>query len=148
MNSNWSYSPEMHKLGQNIFWPLFPLIFDLTLTLCLNITFVNGTMIQQSERHFEKGVMDRQMDRWTDRQTKRTVHRSAWSQLKTHPPTRWAISLGDLQNKNNILPTEQVTTSLFYDNSMFHNNLLLVLGQIIWRLTYKLLENSGYVRNI
>ena len=81
VNSNWSYSPETAKLGFDLcdlnLWPL-------TLTSCMDITFVNVSNSWKFhddirwQEHGEKGVTDRQ----TDRETERGVLRAAWSQLK------------------------------------------------------------------
>ena len=44
VNSNWSYGPEMAKLGFDLcdldLWPL-------TLTFCMDVTFVNGMLYMQ-----------------------------------------------------------------------------------------------------
>ena len=75
VNSNWSYSQKV-KLGFDLcdldLWPL-------TLTFCMDITFVvitpeNFMMIRWWEHR------DRQMDGRMDW----TIHRAAWSQLKTN----------------------------------------------------------------
>ena len=39
MNSNWSYGPDLPKLGQNLFWSLWPWL--LTLTFCMDISSVS-----------------------------------------------------------------------------------------------------------
>ena len=79
MNSNWSYSPETVKLGCGLcdldLWP-----FAWTLPWSLVITPENFMMIRWWE-HSQKGVTDRRTDR--QRQTENTIHRAAWSQLKT-----------------------------------------------------------------
>ena len=78
--------------------------WPLTLTFCMDLTLVqsdypeNFMMIRWWE-HSQKGVTDgqtdrqtdgqtdrrtdRRTDRQTDRQTENTIHRAAWSQLKT-----------------------------------------------------------------
>ena len=65
---------------------LWPWPFAWTSLLSLVITPENFMMIRWWE-HSQKGVTDRQTDRRTDRQTDRqtekTIHRAAWSQLKT-----------------------------------------------------------------
>ena len=84
MNSNWSYSPETVKLGRDLCdLDLWPWPFAWTSLLSLVITPENFMMIGWWE-HSQKGVTDRQTDRRTDRQTDWTIHRAAWSQLKTN----------------------------------------------------------------
>ena len=65
---------------------LWPWPFAWTSLLSLVITPKNFMMIRWWE-HSQKGVTDRQTDGRTDRQTDRrtdwTIHRAAWSQLKT-----------------------------------------------------------------
>ena len=75
MNSNRSYSPETVKLGCDLCdLDLWPWPFAWTLLLSLVITPENFIMIRWWE-HSQKGVTDGRTD-WT-------IHRSAWSQLKT-----------------------------------------------------------------
>ena len=68
---------------------LWPWPFAWTSLLSLVITPENFTMIGWWE-HSQKGVTDRQTDRRTDRRTDGrtdwTIHRAAWSQLKTRKP--------------------------------------------------------------
>ena len=61
---------------------LWPWPFAWTSLLSLVITPENFMMIGWWE-HSQKGVTDRQTDRRTDGQTDWTIHRAAWSQLKT-----------------------------------------------------------------
>ena len=61
---------------------LWPWPFAWTLPWSVVITPENFMMIRWWE-HSQKGVTDRQTDRRTDRQTENTIHRAAWSQLKT-----------------------------------------------------------------
>ena len=96
LNSNWSYSPEMAKLGCDLcdldLWPL-------TLTFCMDLTLVIGNfMMIRWWEHSQKGVTDgtrqtdifqceqthNMMQVWTgkNRQTENTICRAAWSQLK------------------------------------------------------------------
>ena len=94
MNSNWSYCPETVKLGVDLFdldfWPL-------TLTICMNINFVNGK--NSWKCHDDKMTetlwkrCNRRRDRQTDGRTDRCVLRAAWSQLKnaTDPNVFWNI---------------------------------------------------------
>ena len=58
-------------------WP-----FAWTSLLSLVITPENFMMIRWWE-HSQKGVTDRRTDRRTDGRTEKTIHRAAWSQLKT-----------------------------------------------------------------
>ena len=73
-DSNWSNGPETPKLGQNLFWSLWPWL--LTLTLCMNITSVSGNNSWKFHddtmmRTQRKNVMDRQTDWWTGERTDR-----------------------------------------------------------------------------
>ena len=61
---------------------LWPWPFAWTSLLSLVITPENFMMIRWWE-HSQKGVTDRQTDGQTDRQTEKTIHRAAWSQLKS-----------------------------------------------------------------
>ena len=61
---------------------LWPWPFAWTSLLSLVITPENFMMIGWWE-HSQKGVTDRRTDRRTDGRTDRTIHRAAWSQLKT-----------------------------------------------------------------
>ena len=61
---------------------LWPSPFAWTSLLSLVITPENFMMIGWWE-HSQKGVTDRRTDRQTDGQTDWTIHRAAWSQLKT-----------------------------------------------------------------
>ena len=56
--------------------------FAWTSLLSLILTPENFVMIRWWE-HSQKGVTDRQTDRQTERRTENTIHRAAWSQLKT-----------------------------------------------------------------
>ena len=61
---------------------LWPWPFAWTLPWSLVITPENFMMIRWWE-HSQKGVTDGQTDGQTDRRTENTIHRAAWSQLKT-----------------------------------------------------------------
>ena len=61
---------------------LWPWPFAWTSLLSLVITPENFMMIRWWE-HSQKGVTDRRTDGQTDRRTDWTIHRAAWSQLKT-----------------------------------------------------------------
>ena len=104
MNSNWSYSPETVKLGVDLsdldLWPL-------TLTFCMDITFVIGnnswkfhddTMMGTWWKRCD-GRTDRRTDRRTDGQTDWTSHIAAWSQLKTK--ALWGESRGFCSQRDN-----------------------------------------------
>ena len=89
MNSNWSYSPETKiwvVTSVTLTFDLWPWPFAWTLPWSNVITPENFMMIRWWE-HSQKGVTDGQTDRQTDGQTDRrtenTIHRAAWSQLKT-----------------------------------------------------------------
>ena len=74
VNSNWSYDPETVKLGVDLcdldLWP-----FAWTSIWSLVITPESFMMIRWWE-HSQKGVP-------ADRRTENTIHRAAWSQLKS-----------------------------------------------------------------
>ena len=81
MNSNWSYSPETKiwvVTSVTLTFDLWPWPFAWTLPWSNVITPENFMMIRWWE-HSQKGVTDGQ----TDRRTENTIHRAAWSQLKT-----------------------------------------------------------------
>ena len=85
MNSNWSYSPETKSwvvTSVTLTFDLWPWPFAWTLPWSNVITPENFMMIRWWE-HSEKGVTDGQTDGQTDRRTENTIHRAAWSQLKT-----------------------------------------------------------------
>ena len=93
MNSNWSYSPETKiwvVTSVTLTFDLWPWPFAWTLPWSNVITPENFMMIRWWE-HSQKGVTDGQTDRRTDRRTdgqtdrriENTIHRAAWSQLKT-----------------------------------------------------------------
>ena len=93
MNSNWSYSPETKiwvVTSVTLTFDLWPWPFAWTLPWSNVITPENFMMIRWCE-HSQKGVTDGQTDRrtdrrtdgQTDRRTENTIHRAAWSQLKT-----------------------------------------------------------------
>ena len=81
VNSNWSYSPETKiwvVTSVTLTFDLWPWPFAWTLPWSNVITPENFMMIRWWE-HSQKGVTDGQ----TDRRTENTIHRAAWSQLKT-----------------------------------------------------------------
>ena len=85
MNSNWSYSPETKiwvVTSVTLTFDLWPWPFAWTLPWSIVITPENFMMIRWWE-HSQKGVTDGQTDRRTDGRTENTIHRAAWSQLKT-----------------------------------------------------------------
>ena len=93
MKSNWSYSPETKiwvVTSVTLTFDLWPWPFAWTLPWSNVITPENFMMIRWWE-HSQKGVTDGQTDRrtdrrtdgQTDRRTENTIHRAAWSQLKT-----------------------------------------------------------------
>ena len=85
MNSNWSYSPETKiwvVTSVTLTFDLWPWPFAWTLPWSNVITPENFMMIRWWE-HSQKGVTDGQTDGQTDRRTENTIHRAAWSQLKT-----------------------------------------------------------------
>ena len=61
---------------------LWPWPFAWTLPWSVVTTSENFMMIQWWE-HSQKGVIEGQTDRGTDWRTENTIHRAAWSQLKT-----------------------------------------------------------------
>ena len=98
MNSNWSYSPEMAKLGKTsvtLTFDLWPLSCAWTSLLSLVVTPENFVVIWW-QKHSEKGVTDERtegrMDGQADRWTERGVLRAAWLQLKTQKNISWMIN--------------------------------------------------------
>ena len=88
VNSNWIYSPETAKLGHDLcdlgLWPI-------TLTSCMDVTYVIGNNSWQFRDDAMMGTYSKRCDGRTDgrtggrtdRRTDWTIHRAAWSQLKT-----------------------------------------------------------------
>ena len=65
------------------FWPLWPWIWPLTLTLCMDITIVIGNNSWKFHDDMMMGIYWKGCDKRTDRRADWTVHRAAWSQLKS-----------------------------------------------------------------
>ena len=90
MNSNWSYSPEMVKLGVDLcdldLWPL-------TLTFCMDVTFVIGNNSWKFHDDTMMGTWWKRCDGQTDGQTDWTSHIAAWSQLKNIGEKFFGISI-------------------------------------------------------
>ena len=74
MNSDWSYRPEMHTLGQHLFDLCDLDLYLLTLTFCMDITFVIG--INFCKFHDDTDIMKKFS------QTDISVPAAAWLQLK------------------------------------------------------------------
>ena len=78
MNSNWCYSPKTAKLGGDLcdldLWP-----WPIAWTSLLSLVITPEKFMKRWWEHSQKGVTDGR----TDRQTDWTIHRAAWSQLKT-----------------------------------------------------------------
>ena len=66
-NSNWSNGPETPKLGQNLFWSLWPWL--LTLRLCMNITSVSGNNSWKFHDDTMMRTQRKRCDGQTDRRT-------------------------------------------------------------------------------
>ena len=64
VNSNWSYSPEMPKLGQNLLWP-----WPLTFTFCRNIISVSGNYFWKFHNDTIWGTLWKRCDWQRGRQT-------------------------------------------------------------------------------
>ena len=130
-NSNWSYSPETAKLGRDLcdldLWPL-------TLTFCMDVTLVRGDNVTiRWWEHSQKGVTDRQTDGRTDRRTENTIHRAAWSQLKTWDK-QWTHKPHLVHQQDNSLPTRIWRAETFVEDG----------GSMVWCGTFacQLLENG------
>ena len=81
---------------------LWPWSFAWTLPWSVVITPENFMMIRWWE-HSQKGVTDRQTDGQTDRQTENTIHRAAWSQLKTGYRARYVWILHQSRKNDNTI---------------------------------------------
>ena len=191
MNSNWSYSPETHNLGQiwrflepcdleiwqmtfknnkapllsviklyasfhhhmwiqtgvtvrkrlswvltsvTLTFDLWPWPFAWTSLLSLVITPENFMMIRWWE-HSQKGVTDRQTDGQTDRQTEKTIHRAAWSQLKTIGHLFYATS----SFRHHFVAIGEFKLELQSGNAQSGSNATLLepCDLEIWRMTFK-----------
>ena len=82
VNSNWSYSPEAPKLGQNLFLPLCPWPLSFDLDLMHGHQFVYGNNSWKFNDDTMTGILCIRCHNRTDRRTDRSVLRGAWSQLK------------------------------------------------------------------
>ena len=102
-------------------WP-----FPWTLPWSLVITSENFMMMQWWE-HSKKGVTDRQTDRWTEN----TIHRSAWSQLKTIGHLFYATS----SFVYHFVPIGEFKLELQSGNAQFGSNSIIFRAVWPWNLT-------------
>ena len=133
MNSNWSYSPETVKLGCDL-CDLWPWPSAWTLPLSLVITPENFMTIRWWE-HNQKGVTDGQ----TDRRTENTIHRAAWSQLKTMGHLFYSTS----SFMHNFVAIGVFKLELESGNDQFGSNSMIFRAMWPWNLTYDLQKQQG-----
>ena len=141
MNSNWSYSPETKiwvVTSVTLTFDLWPWPFAWTLPWSNVITPENFMMIRWWE-HSQKGVTDGQTDRrtdgqtdgQTDRRTENTIHRAAWSQLKTIGHLFYATS----SFVQHFVAIHEFKLELQSGNAQFGSNLMLFRAVWPWNLT-------------
>ena len=139
MNSNWSYSPETKiwvVTSVTLTFDLWP--FAWTLPWSNVITPENFMMIRWWE-HSQKGVTDGQTDRrtdgrtdgQTDRRTENTIHRAAWSQLKTIGHLFNAIS----NFVHHFVAIGDFKLELQSGNAQSGSNLTILRAVWLWNLT-------------
>ena len=120
----WSYSPETAKWGHDLCdldrWP-WP--FAWTSLISLVITPENFVMIRWWE-HSQKGVTDRRTD-WT-------IHRAAWSQLKTTSSMLLQVFL------HHFIAIGEFKLELQSGNAQFGSNSTIFRAMWPWNLTYDL----------
>ena len=112
-------------------------LWPLTLTFCMDVTFVtpeNFIMIGWWE-HSQKGVTDRRTDRQTDGQTDWTIHRAAWSQLKTIGHLYYATS----SSMHHFVAIDEFKLELQSGNAQFGSKSMIFepCDVAIWRMTLK-----------
>ena len=141
MNSNWSYSPETKiwvVTSVTLTFDLWPWPFAWTLPWSNVITPENFMMIRWWE-HSQKGVTDGQTDRrtdrrtdgQTDRRTENTIHRAAWSQLKTIGHLYYATS----SFVHHFVAIGEYKLELESGNAQSGSNLTLFRAVWPWNLT-------------
>ena len=141
MNSNWSYSPETKiwvVTSVTLTFDLWPWPFAWTLPWSNVITPENFMMIRWWE-HSQKGVTDGQTDRrtdgrtdgQTDRRTENTIHRAAWSQLKTIGHLYYATS----SFVHHFVAIGEFKLELESGNAQSGSNLTLFRAVWPWNLT-------------
>ena len=114
VNSNWSYGPETVKLGFDLCDPdLWPWPFAWTSLLSL-VIIGNTSWKFHDDRNMVKKVW--WTDRRTDRQTDWTIHKAAWSQLKTRD-TKGINEGGVIWNSKTVY-TSVNTVSLFTEKAL------------------------------
>ena len=90
VNSNWSYSWVVTSVTLTFdFWP-WPFCMGLTLVLGDNFWKFHDDTRNIVKKVWQTGrPTDRQTDRQSDRRAENTIHRVAWSQLKTMCIYHW-----------------------------------------------------------
>ena len=109
---------------------LWPWPFAWTSLLSLVITPENFMMIRWWE-HSQKGVTDGQTDRRTDRRTDWTIHRAAWSQLKTIGHLFYATS----SFVHHLVPIGEFKLELQSGNAQSGSNSTFFRAVWPWNLT-------------
>ena len=109
---------------------LWPWPFAWTSLLSLVITPENFMMIGWWE-HSQKGVTDRRTDRQTDGRTDWTIHRAAWSQLKTIVHLFYTTS----SFVHHLVPIGEFKLELQSGNAQFGSNLTIFRAMQLCNLT-------------
>ena len=117
---------------------LWPWPFAWTSHLSLVTTSENFMMIRWWE-HSQKGVMDRQTDGQTDRQTENTIHRAAWSQLKTIGHLFYATS----SFVHHFIAINEFKLELQSGNAQFGSNLKIFWAVWTWNLIDELEQGKS-----
>ena len=141
MNSNWSYSPETKiwvVTSVTLTFDLWPWPFAWTLPWSNVITPENFMMIRWWE-HSQKGVTDGQTDRQTDRRTENTIHRAAWSQLKTIGHLYYATS----SSMHHFVAIAKFKLELQSGNAQFGSKSTIFLAVWPWNMTYDLEQGKS-----
>ena len=117
---------------------LWPWPFAWTSLLSLVITPENFMMIGWWE-HSQKGVTDRRTDRQTDGRTDWTIHRGAWSQLKTIVHLFYTTS----SFVHHFVPIGEFKLELQSGNAQFGSNLTIFRAMQLCNLTDDLEKQYG-----
>ena len=124
-------SPETTKLGVDLCdldrWPL-------TLTFCMDITFDHGNNSWKFHDDTMMGTWWKRCDRRTDRRTDWTIHRAAWSQLKTIGHLYYATS----SSMHHFVAIAEFKLELQSGNAQFGSKSTIFLAVWPWNLTYDL----------
>ena len=94
---------------------------------------------EHSQKGVTDGQTDRQTDGQTDRRTENTIHRAAWSQLKTIGHLFYATS----SFVHHCVPIGELKLELQSGNAQFGSNSTIFRAVRPWNLTYDLENNRA-----